>query len=107
MTFSILKINRLLQCNELRTRSQARSQREMGQGLIEYLILVSLISVCAISVVTVVGKNIKEQYARVSNALRGESKSRIELTKPGAETYQSHGMDNFTEGAVTSGGRRD
>ena len=78
-----------------------RSRR--GQGLVEYLILVCLVSVSAIAVVTVVGKNIQEQYANVSNALRNGGE-RVELTKPDKRDYAGRDMDDFGEGRRKGGG---
>lgn len=77
-----------------------RPRRILAQGLVEYLILVCLIGVAAIAVVSVVGKNIREQYANISAALRNSKK--VELTVPGKETYDARGMDDFTEGARSS-----
>jgi pilus assembly protein Flp/PilA len=73
------------------------AKNNKGQGLIEYLILVCVVSVAAIGVVSVVGRNIREQYANISHAL--QKKQRIELTKPDSRTYQERGMNDFMEGA--------
>lgn len=48
-----------------------------GQGLVEYLILVCLVAVAAISIVSVVGKNVREQYGNVSHALQGSGKQKV------------------------------
>ena len=84
--------------------SRGSNSRERAQGLIEYLILVCLISVAAIAVVSLVGKNIREQYANISAALRnGES---VKLSAPDRASYEARGMDDFMEGAKkTQGGR--
>ena len=66
-----------------------------GQGLIEYLILVCVVSVAAIGVVSIVGRNIQEQYANISHALQKEK--RIKMTKPDPRSYQGKGMDDFME----------
>lgn len=71
-------------------------KKESGQGLVEYLILVCLIAVSAIGVVSIVGTNIKELYARVSNSLQHGSQS-ISLTKAKKSDYQKRGMDDFAE----------
>ncbi len=73
--------------------------KKRGQGLIEYLILVCLIALSSIAVVSVVSKNIKEQYANVSSALKNGSK--IEVTSPDSSSYDFHGMNDFMEGAKT------
>lgn len=68
-------------------------QGERGQGLVEYLILTCLISVAAIAVVGVVGRNVREQYGNVSAALRnGKS---VKLTEPDSSVYRDRGMDDF------------
>jgi len=68
-----------------------------GQGLVEYLILTCLVSVAAIAVVGTVGKNIREQYANISAALRnGKS---VKLTAPEAGAVEARGMDDFGESA--------
>ena len=71
--------------------------KRRGQGLIEYLILVCLISVAAIGVVSIVGKNVKEVYANVSAALR--SGEEVKVTPAGKETYELRGMDDFMKSA--------
>lgn len=76
-----------------------RSNCRKGQGLVEYLVLVCLVSVAAIAVVSVVGRNIREQYANVSASLRNGDK--VDLTAPDAGTYGERGMDDFTESART------
>ena len=68
-----------------------------GQGFVEYLILVCLIAASAIGVVSVVGKNIKEQYANISAALSGGK--RVQITAPDSSTYKARGMDDFMESA--------
>jgi len=73
-----------------------------GQGLVEYLILVCLVAVSAIAVVSVVGTNIKEQYANISAALSG--KRDIKLTQPDRKTYQARGLDDFMQSARQSRG---
>lgn len=75
-----------------------------GQGLVEYLVLVSLVAVSAIGVLSLVGKNIKEQYANVSAALR--NREGVPLTAPDARAYYRHGMDDFMDGARVPTGQR-
>ncbi len=62
-----------------------------GQGLVEYLILVCLIAVSAISVVSVVGNNVREQYANISSALRSDRK--VSLSRADKAAYETRGMD--------------
>ncbi len=58
-----------------------------GQGLVEYLILVCLVAVAAISIVSVVGKNVREQYGNVSHALQGNGKQTM-------STYDHEAVDS-------------
>ncbi len=71
--------------------------KRKGQGLVEYLILTCLVSVAAIAIVGTVGKNIREQYANISAALRnGKS---VKLTAPDSGAVEKRGMDDFGESA--------
>lgn len=72
---------------------------QKGQGLVEYLILVCLVAVSAIAVVSVVGKNIREQYANVSASLRNGAPVKVSRQKK--ENYEARGMDDFMDTAVT------
>lgn len=76
-----------------------------GQGLVEYLILVALIAVSAIAVVSVVGKNVREQYANISASLRGGKG--VKLTAPEASSYETRGMDDFMQSAQKAGADGD
>lgn len=75
-----------------------------GQGLMEYLVLVALISVSAIAVVSVVGTNIREQFAQISTALRN-GKEKIRFTRAGRATYQERGLDDYAESAQSGTGQ--
>lgn len=44
-------------------------KNQKGQGLIEYLILVALIAVGTVGVVSVVGQNVRKQYAQINKSL--------------------------------------
>lgn len=79
----------------------SRSRR--GQSLVEYLVLLALVAVAAIAVVSLVGTNVREQYANVSKAIRGE-RGAVSKTRERREDYESRGLDDFMESAV--GGRR-
>lgn len=73
---------------------------QKGQGLVEYLVLVCLITVSSIAVVSVVGANIKELYANVAHALQGKKK--FDFTPVEQPMIQGRGMNNFMEGATHS-----
>lgn len=71
-------------------------KRNSGQGLIEYVILVALIAASAITVVRILGQNIREQYARISASLRGD-KAAVEMTAPNETDYGRRGLEDFYE----------
>ena len=67
-----------------------------GQGLVEYLILLCLITVSSIAVVSVVGQNIKAQYAKISNAITGKG-AEVPMSDVKSESSKLRGMDNYYE----------
>jgi len=72
-------------------------KKNSGQGLVEYLILVCLITMSSIAVVSVVGANIKELYANVAHALQGKKK--VDFTEIEPHMIQGRTLEDFTEGA--------
>ncbi len=50
-----------------------RSQRQCGQGMTEYIIIVALVAVAAIAVYQSFGQVIRSQTAAIANELAGES----------------------------------
>jgi Tfp pilus assembly protein PilV len=49
-----------------------RKNRQLGQGMTEYLIIVALIAVSAISVYSVFGKTLRDQTAGLANEMSGQ-----------------------------------
>lgn len=72
------------------------SKSNAGQGLVEYLVLLCLVTVSSIAVVSIVGQNIKAQYARISKAISGKG-GQVNMDQPSSESYKSRGMDDFTD----------
>lgn len=75
---------------------------DKGQGLVEYLILVCLVAVAAISIVSVVGKNVRQQYGNVSKALQGKSEEKETITDYESSAVESRGFNDFMESAKKS-----
>jgi pilus assembly protein Flp/PilA len=50
-------------------RLRARLEREEGQALVEYALILGLVSVVAIALLAAVGENITDLLARVTDAL--------------------------------------
>lgn len=69
---------------------------QKGQGLVEYLILLCLVTVSSIAVVSVVGQNIKAQYAKISNAITGKG-AQVPMTQAHSESHKLRGMDDYFE----------
>ena len=68
-----------------------------GQSLIEYLILLCLVSISAIAIVSVVGQNLRARYATISSALRGDKEVKKEMEAPESSQFQIRGFDDYTE----------
>ncbi len=72
---------------------------ERGQGLMEYLILVALITVACVGVVRVVGNNVAKQYANVNVALGAEGPEQHDLSKVDDRWLKKKDLSNFVNGA--------
>ena len=78
---------------------------QRGQGLMEYLILVALVTVASIGVVRVVGSNISRQYAKINKSLGSEDRSPQLLTVD-QDDLQKKDLSNFMNGSTDSGTSR-
>ena len=65
----MLSTRTLLAVGALADRLEARARREEGQALVEYALIVGLVSVVAIVLLTAVGENITSLLAKVTSAL--------------------------------------
>lgn len=54
-------------------RKRTRRDRQQGQGMTEYIIIVALVAVAAIAVYQSFGRVIRSQTAAIANELAGES----------------------------------
>lgn len=61
----------------------SRQQRQLGQGMTEYIIIVALIAVAAIGVYSYFGETIRSQMAGMTNELAGKSGA-ADVAKAGA-----------------------
>ena len=72
-----------------------------GQGLVEYLIVVSLMAVAALGVMRILSQNTRAQFANVANAIQGkESKARIDKVQE--SYYSNRDLSDFFNGAAKS-----
>jgi pilus assembly protein Flp/PilA len=54
---------------ELAARAKAHFDREEGQGMVEYALILVLIAVVVIIILSVVGKQVNNVFSNVSNGL--------------------------------------
>ena len=74
---------------------------QTGQSLIEYLILVALMAIASIGIVKVLGQNLQGQFARVTHALKGESK-KPRLRNINKSYYKQKDLGDFFDGAANN-----
>lgn len=73
-------------------------RNQSGQGLIEYIILVALVAVAAISFVKIFQKNLNTQLANITNSISGKQyRKHIGHTVEGTINQKDFG--NFMNGA--------
>lgn len=81
--------------------SPKRIRNRKGQGLIEYLMLVGLISVATIGVVKVVGHNLGKKYENINRAL-GASGGELQSENASSGALKQKDLSNFLDGAKTN-----
>ena len=71
-----------------------------GQGLIEYLIIVAIMAIATLSVLRVVGQNLKGRFADIAYVLQNkQKKSQMEQIE---ESYlEKKTLGDFMEGTTT------
>lgn len=74
---------------------------QKGQGLVEYLIIVSLVAVATISVIRVVGQNVSVQYANIAKALGGRDDRQLAAERVEDHMYKKKDLSDFLKGAAT------
>jgi pilus assembly protein Flp/PilA len=78
-------------------------QNQRGQGLIEYLIIVALMSVAAIAIVRTVSQSLNARFAEVAFALQGKKKSVTNDTID-ESTYKKKDLGDFIDGVASKDG---
>lgn len=74
-------------------------RNERGQGLIEYLVIVALVAVAGIAVMSVVGQNVRAQFANVASAIQGRTGS-VQLDEVRKSHHKKRDMSDFFGGAA-------
>lgn len=80
------------------THHQLQCQR--GQSLVEYLIIVALVGVGAISIMRSVGQNVNVQFAKVAKALGGDVQGSPKASPITESMYNRRDLKNFMGGAL-------
>lgn len=75
-----------------------RSNRESGQGMTEYIVIVALIAVAAIAVVGIFGDVVRNQFYNMTAALAGSSSHSDagKFVKKAEKEKNQRGMDDFS-----------
>lgn len=74
-----------------------RNQR--GQGLVEYLIIVSLVAVATISVMRVVGQSVQVKFAKVAESLGATVSSEIKEATVTETNWKKKDLRDFMTGS--------
>lgn len=77
-----------------------RNQR--GQGLVEYLIIVSLVAVATISVMKVVGQSVQVKFAQISKSLGASVEGNIENARVTETMHQKKDLRDFFQGSLNN-----
>lgn len=99
-----MKFKRVLSINSPDTPvSLIKSQK--GQGLIEYLIIVCLVSVASIAVMRVIGQNINAKFSQVANSIQGKKSTAggVHMDEIRETHYKKRDLSNFFSGAASRG----
>ncbi|MEZ2721069.1 hypothetical protein ACBP46_06515 [Paenalcaligenes hominis] len=86
-----------------------KNQKQSGQGMTEYVIIVALIAVAAIAVFQIFGQVIRSQTAAMAKELAGEdgtaeSQKAQEAAQLGSVQAESKSLQSFTGNASQAGG---
>ncbi len=70
-----------------------------GQGLIEYIIIVAMIAVGAISLIRVLHQSVNSQFAQIAKALGAKNSAQIAAPEITSSMMQKKDLTNFMRGA--------
>lgn len=77
-------------------------KNQKGQGLVEYIILVALISVATIGVVKVVGNNVATQYENINRSLGAKNKGKLSINNASDSALKQKDLSNFMDASRLS-----
>ncbi len=82
-------------------RNKKLMLNKKGQGLIEYLILVSLIAVTTIGVIKVVGNNVATQYENINRAMGAKNSGKLAISNSSNSALKQKDLSNFMDSSRT------
>lgn len=77
-------------------------KNQKGQGLVEYLIIVSLVAVATISVMRVVGQSVQVKFAKVAESLGANVDSEIKDATVTETNWKKKDLRDFMSGSRQS-----
>ena len=78
-----------------------RCRSERGQGLVEYLIIVAIVAVGAISIMRVMGQSINTQLSRITSTLQNKPGGKATFSEVTETHWKKRDLGNFFKGAVS------
>lgn len=75
-------------------------QKQRGQGLVEYLILVAILAVGTMAAVRLIGHSLNSRFARVAQSLGADIQGNLATPKADAKTFDKKDLRNFMQGSV-------
>ena len=66
-----------------------------GQGMMEYIILVALVSVTALGIVSVFGQTVTAKLSQITASLQGRNKDHIEVERVEDKHWKKRNMSDF------------
>ncbi|MEK7791042.1 MAG: hypothetical protein AAB309_05405 [Deltaproteobacteria bacterium] len=72
---------------------------KLGQGMVEYIILVAIIAVASLAIVKVLGNTVSRKIAQITFSLQGKHREAENVgdAEVKREHYQKRGLDDFYE----------
>jgi hypothetical protein len=80
--------------SKIRSRGQSK-----GQGLVEYLIIVSIVAVGAIGIVKVISQNMRFHFTQIAESLGSHAPERPQKGEIRKTHFESKDFSNFWEGS--------
>lgn len=81
--------------------SMSHIQNQKGQSLVEYLIIVALVSVGSIAVVRTLSQSMRVRFAHVAKSLGATPSGEISEARLNSSSYESRDLRDFAQGSLS------